>query len=33
MVGRRNPGLLYRYHQEWVQTLGRAAAADHRAQA
>jgi uncharacterized protein YndB with AHSA1/START domain len=33
MVGRENPGLLYRYHQEWVETLARAAEADHRAQA
>jgi uncharacterized protein YndB with AHSA1/START domain len=33
MIGRRNPGLLYRYHQEWVETLARAAEQEHRARA
>lgn len=30
MVGRQNPGLLYRYHQEWVECLSRAAEEHHR---
>jgi len=30
MIGRQNPGLLYRYHQEWVETLARAAEQHHR---
>jgi hypothetical protein len=29
MVGRKNPGLLHRYHQDWVETLARAAEEDH----
>ena len=29
MIGRKNPGLLYRYHQEWVETLARAAEERH----
>jgi len=33
MVGRANPGLLYRYHQEWVESLARAAEELHRSQA
>ncbi len=33
MVGRQNPGLLYRYHQEWVEALARAAEEANRAQA
>ena len=33
MVGRQNPGLLYRYHQDWVESLARAAEEDNRAQA
>jgi hypothetical protein len=33
MVGRKNPGLLYRYHQEWVESQARAAEEDYRAQA
>ena len=33
IVGRKNPGLLYCYHQEWVESLARAAEEDHRAQA
>ncbi len=31
MVGRQNPGLLYRYHQKWVESLARAAEEHHRA--
>ncbi len=31
MISRRNPGLLYRYHQEWVETLARAVEENHRA--
>jgi uncharacterized protein YndB with AHSA1/START domain len=27
-LGRKNPGALYRYHQEWVESLGRAAEAE-----
>jgi uncharacterized protein YndB with AHSA1/START domain len=30
MIGRKNLGLLYRYHQEWVETLARAAEEHHR---
>lgn len=25
LIGRKHPGALYRYHQEWVETLARAA--------
>lgn len=32
IVGRQNPGLLYRYHQKWVESLARAAEEHHRAQ-
>lgn len=31
MVGRQNPGLLYRYHQKWLESLARAAEEHHRA--
>ena len=31
IVGRQNPGLLYRYHQKWVESLARAAEEHHRA--
>jgi hypothetical protein len=27
-VGRKNPGVLYRYHQEWIESLARAAEAE-----
>jgi uncharacterized protein YndB with AHSA1/START domain len=27
LIGRKHPGALYRYHQEWVESLARAAAA------
>jgi hypothetical protein len=27
-LGRKNPGALYRYHQEWVESLARAAEAE-----
>ena len=33
IVVRKTPGLLYRHHQEWVETLAREADEDHRARA
>lgn len=31
MIGQKDPGLLYRYHHEWVETRARAAEEAHRA--
>ncbi|MFF4477407.1 hypothetical protein ACFY1A_10445 [Streptomyces sp. NPDC001520] len=30
-LGRKNPGALYRYHQDWVELLARAAEAEAEA--